>query len=264
MDAAAERLIHSVNAVTDLLKANAKLRDNTERVQRELEGRDAEAFQLNIENQALRERLELVEGILKNNSHDYDDLVSQQIKAIMEKSNTEYGKAGRGGQLKNIQPRVTTVDEVYTELIQLRNKNRALEGRIKQLENQNFNMSQSNFHSKEPTSAHATNSQATQRNMEPLRPQFVQFNNMISGFQSPQPNSMSNQLTEGDSGQRHQTIKRTDTTVPVHQQSSFWANQSTTNHDDDQQMMNDSSQFARHMPLLNNNGGYQSDGVMRA
>ena len=30
MDAAAERLIHSVNVVTDLLKANTKLRDNIE------------------------------------------------------------------------------------------------------------------------------------------------------------------------------------------------------------------------------------------
>ena len=68
MDAAAERLIHSVNAVTDHLKANTKLRDNIEKVQRELEEKDAEGFQLNIENQALRERLELVEGILKNNS----------------------------------------------------------------------------------------------------------------------------------------------------------------------------------------------------
>jgi len=68
MDAAAERLIHSVNAVTDLLKANTKLRDNIEKVQRELEEKDADGFQLNIENQALRERLELVEGILKNNS----------------------------------------------------------------------------------------------------------------------------------------------------------------------------------------------------
>jgi hypothetical protein len=48
----------------------------------------------------------------------------------MEKSNTEYGKFGQGA-LKNIVPKVTTVDEVYTELIQLRNKNRALEGRIK-------------------------------------------------------------------------------------------------------------------------------------
>ena len=26
---------------------------------------------------------------------------------------------------------------------------------------------------------------------------------------------------------------------------------------------NDSSQFARHMPLLNNNGGYQSEDVVR-
>ena len=83
----------------------------------------------------MRERLELVEGILKNNSQDYDELVSAQIKSIMEKSNTEYGKFGNGGHVKNIQPKVTTVDEVYTELIQLRNKNRALEGRIKQLEN---------------------------------------------------------------------------------------------------------------------------------
>lgn len=117
MDAAAERLIHSVNAVTDLLKANTKLRDNIEKVQRDLEDKDCEGFQLNIENQALRERLELVEGILKNNSHDYDELVSAQIKSIMEKSNSEYGKFGAGGSLKNITPKVTTVDEVYTELI---------------------------------------------------------------------------------------------------------------------------------------------------
>lgn len=44
MDAAAERLIHSVNAVTDLLKANTNLRDNIERVQRDLEEKDAESF----------------------------------------------------------------------------------------------------------------------------------------------------------------------------------------------------------------------------
>lgn len=76
MDAAAERLIHSVNAVTDLLKANTNLRTNIEAVQRDLEEKDAEAFQLNLENQGLRERLELVEGILKNNSSDYNELVS--------------------------------------------------------------------------------------------------------------------------------------------------------------------------------------------
>lgn len=35
----------------------------------------------------------------------------------MEKSNTEYGKTGKGGSLNNIVPKATTVDEVYTELI---------------------------------------------------------------------------------------------------------------------------------------------------
>ena len=43
-DAAAERLIHSVNAVTDLLKANTKLRENIEKVQREIDEKDADGF----------------------------------------------------------------------------------------------------------------------------------------------------------------------------------------------------------------------------
>ena len=44
MEAAAERLIHSVNAVTNLLKANTELRDNIERLQKEVDDKDAEGF----------------------------------------------------------------------------------------------------------------------------------------------------------------------------------------------------------------------------
>lgn len=44
MDAAAERLIHSVNAVTELLKANTELRDSIEKVTRANEEKDAEIF----------------------------------------------------------------------------------------------------------------------------------------------------------------------------------------------------------------------------
>ena len=40
-----------MNAVTDLLKANTELRDNMERVERDLESKDAENIQLNVENQ---------------------------------------------------------------------------------------------------------------------------------------------------------------------------------------------------------------------
>jgi hypothetical protein len=43
--------------------------------------------------------LELVEGILKNNSSEYNDLVSQQIKTIMDRSNNEYKKFGNGVNL---------------------------------------------------------------------------------------------------------------------------------------------------------------------
>ena len=49
-EAQAERLIHSVNAVTELLKANTELRENGEKVERELDNKDAENTQLNIEN----------------------------------------------------------------------------------------------------------------------------------------------------------------------------------------------------------------------
>ncbi len=41
-DAQAERLIYSVNAVTELLKANTELRDQMEGVERELESKEAE------------------------------------------------------------------------------------------------------------------------------------------------------------------------------------------------------------------------------
>jgi cell division septum initiation protein DivIVA len=141
MDAAAERLIHSVNAVTDLLKANTELRDTIEKMRRQKEDSDSEVFTLNIENQTLRERLELVEGILKNNRENYENMVSDQVKGILAKSNTQYGKFNMNAQLTpNTEGNEFTIDAVYTELIQLRQTNRVLETRIKQLELQNFNM----------------------------------------------------------------------------------------------------------------------------
>ena len=137
MDAASERLIHSVNAVTDLLKANTELRDTIEKMRRQKEDSDAEVFTLNIENQTLRERLELVEGILKNNRENYEQLVSDDVKGILAKSNTQYGKFNMNAPLDgnaNQPNQDFTIDAVYTELIQLRQHNRALETRIKQLE----------------------------------------------------------------------------------------------------------------------------------
>jgi hypothetical protein len=49
-EAQAERLIHSVNAVTELLKANTELRDNVEKKKVDLEDKEAENIQLHFEN----------------------------------------------------------------------------------------------------------------------------------------------------------------------------------------------------------------------
>lgn len=81
----------------------------------------------------------------------------------MEKSNSVHGKQVNP---RTIQAKATSVDEVYTELIQLRNKNRALEGRIKQLENQNFNITRNNFTQVKP---HLENQNI---HSEPNRPHF--------------------------------------------------------------------------------------------
>lgn len=47
-----------------------------------------ENTQLNLENQQLRERVELVEGILKTNSAQLDSLVSTDVKSEIDKSNS--------------------------------------------------------------------------------------------------------------------------------------------------------------------------------
>ena len=78
-----------MNAVTELLKANTELRDNMEKINRFNEERDGEVFSLQMENMTLRERLELVEGILKNSKDNYDNnILSETAKNTMLKSNT--------------------------------------------------------------------------------------------------------------------------------------------------------------------------------
>ena len=74
--------------MTELLKANTELRENIEQVERNLDAKDGENTQLNIENQQLRERLELVEGILKANSHHLESMLSNKVKSDIAMSNT--------------------------------------------------------------------------------------------------------------------------------------------------------------------------------
>lgn len=85
---------------------------------REMAEKDAENVGLQLENQQLRERLELVEAILKNNSQQLDQMVSTPVKKQVVESNTKFGKfsgydKNNTGEFEETQ----TVDNVYTELI---------------------------------------------------------------------------------------------------------------------------------------------------
>lgn len=60
----------------------------------------------------------MVEGILKNNRENYENMVSDQVKGILAKSNTQYGKFNMNAQLSpNADGNEFTIDAVYTELI---------------------------------------------------------------------------------------------------------------------------------------------------
>lgn len=136
-EAQAQRLIHSVNAVTDLLKANTELRDQGEKMSRELEDKEADNVQLQFENQQLRERLELLENILKNNSNQLDNLLTSEVKSQVIDSNTKYGRFSdfKKTSEEKVRPEEgMSVDDVYNELILLRQQNRVLGDRIKHLE----------------------------------------------------------------------------------------------------------------------------------
>lgn len=71
----------------------------------------------------MRERLDLVEQILRNNSHQLDTLVSSPVKKQVIESNSKYGKfmddPEQRQPLSMVQDidGVMSVDNVYTELI---------------------------------------------------------------------------------------------------------------------------------------------------
>ena len=115
-----------------------------------------------MENVQLRERIEILEGLLQDHSSKIEEKVSSTVKSTMEASNTMYGRRFtvqgsdvksnyNGGNATDTETVVRrdqdpiSVDDVYKELIHLRQNKRGLEQRIKQLEVQNFNITKSGF-----------------------------------------------------------------------------------------------------------------------
>ena len=59
-----------------------------ETIERDFEAKEAENSQLNIENQQLRERIELVEGILRGNSTTLENSLSSSVRTKVDLSNS--------------------------------------------------------------------------------------------------------------------------------------------------------------------------------
>ena len=91
----------------------------------------------------LRERIEVLELLLKDNIHEIDERLSSNVKSTLEMSNTEYGKFKGLGSITNgtrtaegfrksgeADPN-SNPEDVYRELIHLRGRNKGLETRIK-------------------------------------------------------------------------------------------------------------------------------------
>jgi len=81
--------------------------------------------------------LELLENILKNNSNQLDNLLTSEVKSQVIDSNTKYGRFSdfKKNSEEKVRPEEgMSVDDVYNELILLRQQNRVLGDRIKHLE----------------------------------------------------------------------------------------------------------------------------------
>ena len=79
--------------VTDLLKVNQTLREENNEHEEEIRQKNIEGFELREENEDLRERIELLEMIVKNDSDAFSQYISKFMRPKVDSSNYEqYGE----------------------------------------------------------------------------------------------------------------------------------------------------------------------------
>jgi len=85
-----------VSKVTDLLRANQYLREEIDKLTKGTENKDNELYTITQENLGLRERIEVLENIIKSNKQEYENLVSAKVINSMEKSTYEFHGGVKG------------------------------------------------------------------------------------------------------------------------------------------------------------------------
>ena len=127
-DRISERLIESVNMVKELLQGNRQLRDTIDRLTSTGEKNESDLYQLQVENRDLRDKIEVLESIIKAHPTDYENY---DWRSIINEENPNY----------IVSTNNKAVDTVASEMLELKKNNRMLENRVKHLELQNMHLS---------------------------------------------------------------------------------------------------------------------------
>lgn len=120
----------AMTRVTDLLKVNQMLRDETNGKEEIIKHKNVEIFQIKDENEELRDKLELMETIVGANRDTYNEYVSSHL---LNQADNNISEAYMGLEEGKVQ-----IDSVYVELLELRRIVKKLETRNKFLEKQNM------------------------------------------------------------------------------------------------------------------------------
>lgn len=143
-DTISQRLIESVGMVTDLLQSNKQLRDSINALTKEKETIENDNCILQSDNLELRDRIEILESIIKANANDYENY---DWKKIIEEE-TDLGLASYKNSTNK------GVENVASAMVEIKKENRMLKRRVEHLELQ---------------ISHLTNHFDYQGNIEPTR-----------------------------------------------------------------------------------------------
>jgi hypothetical protein len=129
-DTISQRLIESVGMVTDLLQSNKQLRDSINAVNKEKENIENDNCILQSDNLELRDRIEILESIIKANANDYENY---DWKKIIEEESDLAMSTFKSSNNKG-------VENVASVMVEVKKENRVLKRRIEHLELQISNL----------------------------------------------------------------------------------------------------------------------------
>ena len=180
------RFKDAMTRVTDLLKVNQMLRDETNGKEDIIRGKNVEIFEIKEENEELRDKIELMETIIQANSDTFEQYASSQLLQEAEKTDNNY----MGFEEGRVQ-----IDSVYVELLELRRICKKLETRNKFLEKQNMeNQYQMHFIGNNEPSRPIMKGKSNKKDSNPPHPKALSKHNSVPSLVEPRAPAFNNKI----------------------------------------------------------------------